>query len=555
MAGVILMGDLDVIAPGAHHVLPRHLRHRDQHGLRPGEAGRRVRASDPTFKVPAFVGISLVRHRFACFYVMSIINLPAMIAAVAIAVGIYAYTQRRVFNTAYGDARFGIWAALVRAGLQQLRGVRFHPQNWRPNVIVFGASDERRPHLIELASTIVQDSGVVSCCYVLEGSVHDLSRKREEMEELNEQRISEQYPNVFYNVLVAPDVYGCIVGAVQTYGIGRMHANTVMLGWLHHHIQRRDQYHQMLVDLVALRRSLILVNHRPERGFGVRRQIHVWWGGIGGNGGLMLLLAFLLKSHQRWAGATITLLTVVGTGAQQHEVEHNAYEVLRAARIHAGVHVINAPGRPIIDIMRENSAHADLAIVGVSRPRAGREHRRLLRSDQPHPRRAAERAARVQRSWLRERAHAPRRRRRAGARTEERSSGRSEAERSGLGPAATHGRGRLGPAIVPLMGEAHDGGEHRLAERRSLELHRAVATRLRARPELLQIARRRVSSWLTQGGRPYAQGWAERLDGPFDELLRWLTEDTEEARAFRQASPFAGVLAPDERWRILKAID
>ena len=126
----------------------------------------------------------------------------------------------------------------------------------------------------------------------------------------------------------------------------------------------------MLVDLVALKRSLILVNHRPERGFGVRRQIHVWWGGIGGNGGLMLLIAFLLRSHNRWAGSTVTLLTVVGTGAQQDEVEHNAREVLRAARIHADVHVINAPGRPIIDIMRENSAHSDLAIVGVGRPHA-----------------------------------------------------------------------------------------------------------------------------------------------------------------------------------------
>lgn len=93
------------------------------------------------------------------------------------------------------------------------------------------------------------------------------------------------------------------------------------------------------------------------------------------------------------------------------------------------------------------------------------------------------------------------------------------------------------------MGEAHDGGEHRLAERRSLELHRAVATRLRARPELLQVARRRVSSWLTQGGRPspfhdtlgyYAQGvgpttatlpsnWEQRLVPVFSDATRGAT--------------------------------
>lgn len=359
----VLLGDLDAIAP----VLTMFFL--ATYGSVNLACGLEIWAASPsfrpTFRVPFIVSLA---GALACFYVMSIIHLPAMIAAVAVAGGLYAFTQRRALHTAYGDARFGIWAALVRTGLQHLRGAKFYPQNWRPNLIVFGASFERRPHLIELASTIVQDSGIVTCCYVLEGGVPERTRDQSRMLEQNELRIAEEYPNVFYSVLIAPEVYAGIVSTVQTYGIGGIRANTVMLGWLRRHRERRLAYRQMLVDSMALRRSLILVNYQDDRGFGVRRRIHVWWGGLRGNGGLMLLLAFLLTSHERWRGATVTLLIIVRRKAGEKQVEKNARRVLRAARIQADVRVVHAPSQSVADIMAKHSGDADLAIIGMRRP-------------------------------------------------------------------------------------------------------------------------------------------------------------------------------------------
>ena len=49
---------------------------------------------------------------------------------------------------------------------------------------------------------------------------------------------------------------------------------------------------------------------------------------------------------------------------------------------------------------------------------------------------------------------------------------------------------------------------------------------------------------------PYLDAWAEILRNPVEEWLELLEQDSEYMRAMRQASPFAGVLSPKERWEI-----
>jgi hypothetical protein len=93
---------------------------------------------------------------------------------------------------------------------------------------------------------------------------------------------------------------------------------------------------------------------------------------------------------------------------------------------------------------------------------------------------------------------------------------------------------------------------HELAERRSLAIHQAVTDRLRSDPNLVERAKARVASWLTSSSVAfvYAKTWQRWLELPLKELLERLTEDSEEARAMRQVSPFAGVIGPRERWAI-----
>jgi hypothetical protein len=93
---------------------------------------------------------------------------------------------------------------------------------------------------------------------------------------------------------------------------------------------------------------------------------------------------------------------------------------------------------------------------------------------------------------------------------------------------------------------------HRLADLRSLALHREIARRVRQDPALLERVKRRVERWVETGevSTYYARAWQELLDGPSDALFAALENDEEQARALRQASPFLGITDARRRWEI-----
>jgi hypothetical protein len=97
---------------------------------------------------------------------------------------------------------------------------------------------------------------------------------------------------------------------------------------------------------------------------------------------------------------------------------------------------------------------------------------------------------------------------------------------------------------------------HRLAEARSLALHREIARRIEGDPALIDEARRRVEAWEQEGKlHPrYAAAWRRLLEGPRPALLAALVEDGEEARSLRQCTPFPGTVPARERWRIWREV-
>lgn len=358
----ILMGGLDAIAP----VLTMFFL--ATYGLINLACGLEKWAASPSFRpdfaVPAPVSIL---GGIACVYVMSIINTPAMIAAALFCGFIYAYTQRRALNTTYGDARHGIWSALVRSALMRLRRTEFHPLNWRPNLIILGGDYEKRPYLLELGSVIVQDRGIVTFVEMLTGDIAELAPEWRRMRRELDERIHERSPNVFGRVEVVTDKYRGAVSIVQAYGIGHLEANTVMMGWPNKS-DNMPQYVGMMRDMVTLDRSLLIVNYDARRKLGKQRRIDIWWGGLQGNGGLMLLMAYLITAHHQWRDAEVTVRTIVENEHQLETAQANIEQILRGARVAARPVVILRQARKISDIMHEQSKDADLAIAGLRIP-------------------------------------------------------------------------------------------------------------------------------------------------------------------------------------------
>ena len=85
-----------------------------------------------------------------------------------------------------------------------------------------------------------------------------------------------------------------------------------------------------------------------------------------------------------------------------------------------------------------------------------------------------------------------------------------------------------------------------------MALHRAIAEKLRDDPSLIAIALDNIERRTRAGGRsqPYWDEWREILKRSLPEILDLLVEESERMTALRQATPFAGVLTPAERWAV-----
>lgn len=95
---------------------------------------------------------------------------------------------------------------------------------------------------------------------------------------------------------------------------------------------------------------------------------------------------------------------------------------------------------------------------------------------------------------------------------------------------------------------------HRLAEERSLAIHRVIAAQLSAKQ--VSDAVERVRSWAQEGllAPHYAALWIDLLAKPIEEIAVRITDPGEEARALRQTTPFVGIIDPQTRWKIWKDV-
>lgn len=88
-------------------------------------------------------------------------------------------------------------------------------------------------------------------------------------------------------------------------------------------------------------------------------------------------------------------------------------------------------------------------------------------------------------------------------------------------------------------------------DRRSLELHRAIAEKLAASPALVVRKARKNVELMTRTNPEAAallRAWRHALSLPTSDLLDVLHDPRPRARELRHVSPFAGVLSPRERW-------
>ena len=98
--------------------------------------------------------------------------------------------------------------------------------------------------------------------------------------------------------------------------------------------------------------------------------------------------------------------------------------------------------------------------------------------------------------------------------------------------------------------------DHMRLEERSIALHREIAKRVRANPELIAMVGKNIEQWIEKSGEiPVWNEWRKILRRPIDQIIDMMVSPGEKARQLRQSTPFCGILTPKERWKIYESFE
>ncbi len=327
----------------------------------------------PTFRVHWSLSLA---GALGCLITMFLINPVATILASIVILAVYVWLERRELSAAWGDVRHGIWMAMLRAGLLRADSGTIDARSWRPHVLVFAGAPTKRWRLIQLAADIGHNRTLMTVASVLARGSLDPGR-RMEMAETVQDFLDRRGVQALVRIVDADDRDEGIRQFVESYGLGSVVPNTIVLGTRNTTDELRS-YGSLITDLHAARRNVLIYSEGDGRGHGFRHRIDVWWGGLHRNGGLMMVLAYLLRSGVRWHQAVIRVKLVVDNEEAREPALANLRRMVEDLRIGATPEVIVADERPFPELLAASSADADIVFQGLAEP--GEDYASYLRT-------------------------------------------------------------------------------------------------------------------------------------------------------------------------------
>lgn len=322
----------------------------------------------PTFKV--HWSISLL-GALGCFAVMFLINLTATLIALIFVGLIFFWLERRELTSVWGNVKNGLLMAVIREVLLKIND-DFEPKTWRPRPLVLSGSPKKRWHLIDFANSLTHNRGILVVATVLKSEVVDHQRL-ERMEADLGSFLKKRAIEALVKVVSSKNPFKGSIRLVEAYGLGKLVPNTIILGGSENP-EIREDYCDMIRSFYDMKRNVILIHGGEEdENHGVqlsatRRRIDLWWGGFKGNGGLMMILVYMLQNSISWKNAEIHLKIIVELEDAEDEIRNNMLAIVDQIRFDAEIDIIVSKGEAFPEIFKKTSKDADLIFLGMATP-------------------------------------------------------------------------------------------------------------------------------------------------------------------------------------------
>jgi hypothetical protein len=216
-------------------------------------------------------------------------------------------------------------------------------------LLAFSNDSHRRKQLLRFASWLEGGSGFTTAVRILEGEGVKMLKLRQEAEAELRADIADYGMQAFPLVVAAPNLNLGVHTLVQSFGIGPLRVNTVLLNWLEQLPKGilglgEFQYATNLRTAFRLGCNIVVLDAKEHEWVSLEtlspdeRRIDVWWWNDA-TSRLMLLLAYLMTRSDAWGQARIRVLAT-GHGGELDEDEEGLKKMLEEARIDAQPEIV-----------------------------------------------------------------------------------------------------------------------------------------------------------------------------------------------------------------------
>ncbi|XP_070295228.1 solute carrier family 12 member 5-like [Salvelinus sp. IW2-2015] len=293
----------------------------------------------------SFLGMSL------CLSLMFICSWFYAIVAMVIAGSIYKYIEFHGAEKEWGDGIRGISLSAARYALMRLDEGPAHTKNWRPQLLVLVSTDVEQnveqPRLLSLTNQLKAGKGLTIVGTALAGTYLENHPQAQQAEQPYQKLPKQEKVKGFCQVTISSNMRDATSHLLQASGLGGLMHNTVLVSWPRNWKQADD--HQTWRDFIELVREttaahlalLVPKNIAAFPSNGERfseGHIDVWW--IVHDGGMLMLLPFLLRQHKVWRKCRMRIFTVAQMDDNSIQMKKDLTTFLYHLRIDAEVEVV-----------------------------------------------------------------------------------------------------------------------------------------------------------------------------------------------------------------------
>ncbi|XP_073347465.1 solute carrier family 12 member 7-like [Pagrus major] len=293
----------------------------------------------------SFLGMSL------CLSLMFVSSWYYALVAMMIASCIYKYIEYKGAVKEWGDGIRGLSLNAARYALIRLEEVPLHTKNWRPQLLVMCKLDAdlavKHPRLMSFSNQLKAGKGLTIVCSVLEGTYMTRGNDVKAGEQNLKAAMAAERMKAFSHVVVSSNLRDGFSLLIQSAGLGGMKHNAVLMAWPAGWKQARDSsarrnFIETVRETTEANQALLVaknIDHFPGNQERLKEgTIDVWW--IVHDGGLLMLLPFLLSQHKVWRKCKMRIFTVAQMDDNSIQMKKDLQMFLYHLRLDAEVEVV-----------------------------------------------------------------------------------------------------------------------------------------------------------------------------------------------------------------------